>query len=212
MKIFFSPFSPFVRKCLVVAHELGLGERIQLLSSNVNPIDRDQVVIVRNPLGKVPTFIADDGQVLYDSRVICEFLNMQGNGELFPPAGAARWSALTLQSLGDGILEAAVLARYEEALRPAELRWGDWRAGQLDKIETSLAHLDTHPQELPIDNVNIGNLTIACALWYLDLRFPDLGWRDRHSAVAQWYAVFSERASLQKTWSLAEDMAAKVGN
>lgn len=201
LKIFFSPFSPFVRKCLVAAHELGLDGRIQLLASNVSPVNRNQVIIAQSPLGKVPTFITDDGQVLYDSRVICEYLNELGSGMLFPPAGQARWAALTLQSLGDGVLEAAVLVRYEEALRPEPLRWSEWRAGQLDKAETSLAYLDAHPQTLAIERADIGNLTVACALWYLDLRFPDLGWRDRYPSVAQWYAVFSQRASLQATWS-----------
>lgn len=202
MKLYFSPFSPYVRKCLVVAHELGLHSRIQLLPANVHPVQRDREVIARNPLGKVPTFIADDGLVLYDSRVICEYLDELARGTLFPRSGPQRWTTLTLQSLGDGILDGAVLARYEEAARPEALRWAEWRAGQLDKAETSLAWLDANPDLLSVEAIDIGSLTLACALWYLDLRFSDLGWRQRYPAVAGWYAEVSRRPSLQMTWSL----------
>jgi glutathione S-transferase len=90
LKIFYSPMSPYVRKCLVAAHELGLRERIELLSSNPHPINRDPSIVANNPLGKAPTFIADDGTVLYDSRVIIEYLNELGGGSLIPCDGAAR--------------------------------------------------------------------------------------------------------------------------
>lgn len=202
MKIYFSPYSPYVRKCLVVAHELGLNERVQLLPSNANPVTRDREIIAKNPLGKVPTFITDDGAVLYDSRVICEYLDALGGGGLFPSSGAARWDALTLQSLGDGILDGALLARYEDVARPPELRWPDWRAGQLDKAETSLAHLASNPALLAPDRLDIGTLSVACALWYLDLRFGDFGWRERHPAVEAWYRQASKRPSLQASWAL----------
>ncbi|CAN7718962.1 glutathione S-transferase [Variovorax sp. LjRoot290] len=201
MKIYFSPFSPYVRKCLVAGHELGLNDRIRLLPSNAGPIQRDKELIAKNPLGKVPTFITDDGQVLYDSRVICEYLDDLAGGNLFPRTGSARWAALTLQSLGDGILDGALLARYEDVARPEALRWSEWRAGQLDKAETSLAHLDSHPEMLE-GRVDIGSLTVACALWYLDLRFANFDWRSRHAGVASWFAKFSQRASLQGTWAL----------
>jgi glutathione S-transferase len=201
MKILFSPFSPYVRKCLVVAHELGLQDRLQLLPSNAHPVQRDREIIASNPLGKVPTFFADDGRVLYDSRVICEYLNEQAGGTLFPAPGPQRWDALTLQSLGDGILDAALLARYEDVARPESLRWAEWRAAQLDKAETSLAHLDARPALLE-GRLDIGAIAVGCALWYLDLRFGDFGWRDRHPQVAQWYAGFAARPSMRAEWSL----------
>jgi glutathione S-transferase len=201
MKILFSPFSPYVRKCLVSAHELGLNERLQLLPSNAHPVNRDREIIAANPLGKVPTFFSDDGQVLYDSRVICEYMNDLAQGTLFPASGKARWQALTLQSLGDGILDAALLARYEDVARPEALRWPEWRAGQLDKAETALAHLDARP-ELLAGRVDIGSIAVGCALWYLDVRFADSAWRERHAPVAQWYAGFSQRPSMRAQWSL----------
>lgn len=200
MKLLFSPFSPYVRKCLVTAAELGLDERIELRPSSAHPINRDQAIIADNPLGKVPTFFTDDGQVLYDSRVICEYLNDLAGGSLFP-AGAARWQSLTLQSLGDGMLDAALLARYETIARPENMQWLAWRDAQLDKIETSLAALDARP-ELLQDRLDIGSLTIGCALWYLGVRFPDLGWQARRPRVAAWWAGFSQRPSMSRTWSL----------
>ena len=202
MKLYFSPFSPYVRKCLVTAHELGLDGRIELLPSNAGPVQRDQDIIPKNPLGKVPTFITDDGAVLFDSRVICEYIDRLGGGALFPRDGAARWDALTLQALGDGILDGALLARYEDVQRPEALKWPEWRAGQLDKAETSLAHLGANPALLAPGRVDIGTLTVACALWYLDLRFADFGWRSRHPVVAEWFAAFSKRPSLQQNWAL----------
>lgn len=201
MKILFSPTSPYVRKCLVAAHELGLHDRVQLLPSNAHPVQRDPDIIPANPLGKVPTFFADDGQVLYDSRVICEYLNDLAGGTLFPTSGAKRWETLTLQSLGDGILDAALLARYEDVARPEPLRWPAWRAGQLDKAETSLAHLNARPALLD-GRVDIGAIAVACALWYLDLRFADFGWRGRHPAVAHWFDVFGARSSMRANWTL----------
>lgn len=124
MKLHFSPTSPYVRKCMVSAHELGVADRITLLPSKAHPVDRDATLVATNPLGKVPAFITDDGLVLYDSRVICEWLDSSFNGRLFPREGTARWHALVLQSLADGILDAALLARYEEAARPEALRCG----------------------------------------------------------------------------------------
>ena len=129
LKIFHSQASPFVRKCLVVAHELGLRDRIELLPAAAHPVDRDRSIVERNPLGKVPTLIADDGTVLYDSRVICEYLNAVADGNLIPKSGPARWSVLCEQSLADGIMDAAVLARYETAYRPQALVWNEWLAG-----------------------------------------------------------------------------------
>jgi glutathione S-transferase len=201
MKMFFSPTSPYVRKCLVTAHEVGIIDRIELLAGNAHPVQRDAQIIARNPLGKVPTLITDDGTVLYDSRVICEYLDDLAGSRLFPRSGTARWSALTLQSLADGILDAALLARYETALRPEALRWSDWTAGQLDKVATSLASLEGNTETLH-DRVDIGTLSLGCALWYIDLRFADLNWRQRYPKVARWAAEVEQRPSQQAKWSI----------
>jgi glutathione S-transferase len=200
MNILFSPFSPFVRKCLATGMELGLNERITLLACSAHPINRDHEIVAFNPLGKIPTFFTDDGLVLYDSRVICEYLNDLVRGSLIPSAGRARWETLTLQSLGDGISDAAVLVRYEDAVRPQAFRWNDWKVAQMEKVETSLAALDTSPQ-LMTDRVDIGSIAVGCALWYLDLRFANWGWRERHPQLAVWYAAFSQRPAMAASWS-----------
>lgn len=200
MKIYFSPASPYVRKCLVVAHELGLAGQIEKLPSNAHPVNRDRTIIADNPLGQVPTFFTDEGGVLYDSRVICEYLDVRVGGRLIPASGAARWTTLTLQSLGDGMLDAALLARYEDVARPEAIRWPEWRAAQLDKIERH------SPTSTPIRTCSPAArtcaLTIGCALWYLDLRFADLGWRERHAPTAGWYEGFRQRPSMAASWSL----------
>jgi glutathione S-transferase len=201
MKIYFSPFSPYVRKCLVTAHELELVDRIELLPSNAHPVQRDAEIIASNPLGKVPTFFTDDGSVLYDSRVICEYLDDLAGGTLFPRTKLARWQSLTLQSLADGMLDASLLARYEHVARPEAIRWSDWLNAQLDKVTTSLAALENASAELE-HRVDIGTLSLGCALWYLDLRFADLGWRPRFPKMAAWYQEFGKRPSMQASWSL----------
>lgn len=201
MQIFFSPTSPYVRKCMVTAHELGLVDLITLLPANAHPVNRDAHIVASNPLGKVPTFITRDGAALYDSRVICEYLNALGHGSLLPTEGALRWEALTLQSLGDGILDAALLARYENHVRPEHLRWPEWVNGKLDAIRTSLAYLDQHPEVFE-QTFHLGLLTVGCALWYLDLRYPELAWREHYPALAQAAAPVLARDAMQQSWSL----------
>ncbi len=198
MKLFFSPASPFVRKCMVIAQEAGIADRIEKLPSAAGPVARDQTIIPSNPLGKVPTLITDDGQVLYDSRVICEYLNDLAGGVLFPAGGQARWQALADQALGDGIMDAALLARYEVALRPEALRWQDWVDGQMSKAHDALAQLEKNVKRLD-GRLDIGVITIACALGYLDFRFASYDWRSTHPGVAAWFKTFNARPSMQAT-------------
>lgn len=198
MKVYYSPMSPFVRKVLVVAHELSLGERIELLGSAAHPIDRDAEIVSHNPLGQVPTFFTDDGTVLYDSRVICEYLDDLAGGSIFPGSPERRWIALREQALCDGILAAALAVRYEHVARPEERRFPDWIRGQTAKITDGLAVLE---REI-VDSgklVDIGTISVACVLSYLDLRFPEMGWRTGHPNLEAWYAGFSERPSMKAT-------------
>lgn len=195
MKLYHSASSPFVRKVMVCAHELGLASRIELIPSAAHPINRDAGVVAANPLGKVPSFVTDDGTVLYDSRVICEYLDHLARGALFPPAGAMRWRALREQALGDGLLDAAVLTRYEAAVRPEPYRWPAWTDGQLAKLDSGLAVIEGDADRYG-ERVDIGTITIACALGYLDFRFADLGWRNAHPRTAAWFARFSKRPSM----------------
>ena len=177
MKLFYAAASPFVRKCLVSAHELGLRERLELVPAAPHPVNRDRTLVATNPLGKIPTLITDDGAVLYDSRVICEYLNSLADGPLVPSHGPARWRVLVDQALADGVMDAAVLVRYESAVRPEGLRWSDWIAGQLDKVSCGLAEFERGARAWA-ERVDAGTIAVGCALGYLDFRFASLDWRE----------------------------------
>ena len=131
MKLWQSLPSPFARKVRVCAIELGLDGKIDMIETRVAPNKPNLELAREAPLIKVPVLATDDGTVLYDSRVICEYLDaLAGGNRLFPAAGAARWDALRRQALGDGVMDAGILRRYELALRPEALRWAEWLAGQ----------------------------------------------------------------------------------
>ena len=197
MKLYFSPTSPFVRKVRATAHELGLSDGIELISISLSPVSPHEGLRSSNPLGKMPALILEDGSALYDSPVICEYLDtLAGGNRIFPAAGAARWTALRRQALADGIMDAAVLTRYEEAVRPKELRWQDWADGQFLKVRTALDVLES---ENLSDAFDIGTISIACALSYLDLRFAREGWRTSRPRLAAWAAAIATRPSLAAT-------------
>lgn len=200
MKLRYSPTSPFVRKVMVAALETGLVDRIEKVPSSVTPIKPNDEVARENPLVKVPALTTDDGLVLYDSPVICEYLDSLHSGaKLFPPSGHPRWVALRQQALGDGMLEAAILNRYEQ-LRPKEYQWPEWTDGQMRKVRGAVGALEIEAEQgLLRGPLTIGLLTIGCALGYLDFRYAGEGWRERHPALAKWYADFARRQSMLTT-------------
>jgi glutathione S-transferase len=196
MKLRHAPASPFVRKVMVAAHELGLVQRIELVPTTVTPVQANDELAAENPLMKVPSLVTDDGQALFDSPVICEYLDsLTGGGKLFPAAGAARWTALRQQALGDGILDALILCRYE-LVRPEDRRWAGWTDGQMKKAHQGLAAAEREDLSGPR---TIGPITIGCMLGYLDFRFPEDGWRDRHSRLAAWHETVEKLPSMQAT-------------
>ncbi|HEV2301930.1 MAG TPA: glutathione S-transferase [Stellaceae bacterium] len=196
MKLRHSPASPFVRKVMVVAHELGLAGGVEIVPTNVSPTAGNDALAPDNPLMKVPSLTCEDGTVLYDSPVICEYLDeLAGGHRFFPAPGAARWRALRQQALADGILEALILTRYE-SLRPQERRWADWTDGQMGKAHQGLAALEREDLSGP---PTIGGVAAGCCLGYLDFRFPEDGWRARQPRLAGWYEDFAARASMQAT-------------
>jgi glutathione S-transferase len=194
MKLFFAAASPFARKVIVCAAELGIA--LERVPAAPHPINRDRSVVASNPLGKVPTAVADDGTALYDSRVICEYVDaLAGGGRLFPAPGPARWRALTEQSLADGLMDAGILLRYEALTRPPEKQSEEWRAGQMDKITCALDELERTASGLG-DRCDIGTITVGCALGWLDFRFGDMGWRKGRPALAAWFERFDARPSM----------------
>ena len=197
MKLRYSPTSPYVRKVSVVAIETGLDARLERVPTDIRApsaeFHRD------NPLGKVPTLITEGGEALYDSPVICEYLDHQHKGrKLFPRKGRDRWVALRQQAMGDGLLDAALLARYEDFLRPEERRWPDWTKGQMKKIDGVLDQLEAEAKGLK-GKPTIGTVTIACALGYLDFRFGSHDWRAKRPKLAKWFTAFGKLPSMKAT-------------
>lgn len=202
IKLFVSSTSPFARKVIIVADVLGLVDQIELITAAPHPIDRDGAVVAYNPLGKVPTLITAEGAVLFDSRVITEYLDTQsGRLRVYPKAGPQRWKALALQAAGDGLLDAALLARYELTVRPNDKRWQLWYDRQFDKISSSLDALERQADQLSMAP-EIGEIALACALGYLDLRFPDFDWRGTQLRLSAWFSKFSELPSFARTSAL----------
>jgi glutathione S-transferase len=179
--------SPFGRKVKIGAAMCGLTDRLRVEPTDT--ADPDDSIRRQNPLGKIPTLILDDGTVLYDSRVILEFLDAEAGGGRIIPAGAERFAALTMQALADGIMDAALLQVYEKRWRAAEIQSRPWVDHQAGKVERGLAALEAKPPRLG-ETPSVGAIALACALGYLDLRFEG-SWRERHPALVSWLAAFA---------------------
>jgi glutathione S-transferase len=197
MKLHWSPRSPFVRKVMIVAHETGLAERISLVRTVVAMTTVNEDLIPDNPLSKLPTLVLADGTPLYDSVVICEYLDTLHPGpKLFPPEPPAKWTALRRHALGDGLLDLLILWRNErERSQPSDAYVQAFRA----KFDATLDRLDQDAEGLADTPFGIGHVAIGCGLSYADFRFPDLDWRGDHPRIAGWHAAFSARPSVQAT-------------
>lgn len=199
MQLFFASTSAYVRKVMVCATVLGLADEIERLDSAAHPVMRDDRIAAFNPLAKVPALRTESGICLYDSRVICEYLNARGQGDLFPQKGEARWRSLARQALGDGLIDAALLARYEFSARPPEKQWPDWADAQLKKVAAALADIESQVSDFGDRPEDIGLIAIGCALGYLDFRFAGLNWRASHPLTAAWFAVFDAHPAMAAT-------------
>lgn len=201
MRLLASPASPFARKVQIAAIELGLAERLAIETVRLLPTDacadyqRDA-----NPLGKVPSLVLDGGRVLYDSLVICEYLDtIAGGNRLLPAHGNARFDMLTRHALANGMTDAIVLVRYEDALRPEEKRWAQWRDGQLRKVQAGLDWFEAHAATLH-GSLDLAQIALGCFLGYADFRYPDIGWRNERPQLTAWYDLgILQRASFRET-------------
>ena len=196
MKLHWSPRSPFVRKVMVCAHELGLAQRIEKIRSVVAMARPNPEVMKVNPLGKLPTMVLPDGSALYDSAVICEYLDELGGRKLFPQAGPARWQALRRHALGDGLLDVLILWRNQRD-EPVERQVREWLSGFDLKVRNALQVMEN--EDLKAEPFGIGQIAIACALGYIDFRFPDMDWKKKHPALGAWFEEISRRPSMQQT-------------
>jgi glutathione S-transferase len=201
VKLLWSSRSPFVRKVIVVAHELGIADRIALERVNVTARETNAEVIRFNPLNKIPTLLLDDGSVMIDSPVIAEYLDeAYGTGELFPRDPARRWPVRRLHALGDGIMNFNI-SRLGEKAR-GELASEAFAAAFQAKTKATLDMLEQETEGLA--PLTIGSIAVAVALAHLDFRFAEDAWRDRRPKLAAWHARFSERRSMQA--SVPEDV------
>jgi glutathione S-transferase len=195
MKLHWSPRSPYVRKVMVVAYELGLTDRLEIVRTVVGGTAPHFELMRENPLGKIPTLVLEDGTVLYDSPVICEYLDTLHRGpRLFPP-WPDRLTALRRLALGDGMVDVALLWISERFRRP-ELRSAPHMSLWEQKIQCCVNSLEQEAQALMATSLTIGHLAIGIALSYLDFRFGELRWRDGHPGLAQWHAAFDGRPSM----------------
>jgi glutathione S-transferase len=194
MKLAYSPNSPYVRKCVACAIARGIDAQLDLWTIATTAPD----LAAENPLAKVPTLVLPDGTALYDSPVICEYLDSIGSAApLFPAAGPARWRALQLQALGDGIMDASQPRRREVAL-PQDDGRRDYIATQQAKVARALDALEAQAGTLGA-LTTIGEITLGCALGYLDFRFPHEPWRPGHPKLEAWYAGVAALPPLART-------------
>jgi glutathione S-transferase len=193
LKLRHSTTSPFVRKVVVTAIETGQDKEIE----RVKTVTGDLALGADNPLQKIPAMTLEDGTKLIDSKVICEYLDQRKGGRLIPAPGPKRWTVLARQALCDGILEAAILRRYESQ-RPEALRSIEWDSKQKLKVDQGLAALEREAPGFG-DAVDLGTLTAAITLDYLDFRFAHDAWREKHPNLAKWHKPFSQRPSLTST-------------
>lgn len=197
MKLYYSPTSPFVRKVNVFAIEAALDDQIEWVRTN--PWQAEDILTVENPLSQVPTLVTDDGMILYDSRVICEYLDTLHSVNKLIPEEELRWPALRLQALADGILEAGI-SRFLERKRAATLRSEDWDNMQKTSVQRALNALEsTIADWSDYTDINIGVISVACMLGWLDFRFAEEDWRLTHPQTAKWYDEFAQRDSMLKT-------------
>ena len=182
---------------MVTLDLIGQSGDVELIPGSGTPLAPNDATIAHNPLGKIPCLIGDDGAPIFDSRVICRYLDHRASAGLYP-AGNALFPVLTAEALADGIIDAVLLTAYEWRLRPAEIRYQPWVDGQTAKVERGLAVLE----QIALVNtgpINAATIAAGCALGYVDFRLADLGWRTRYPTLAAWYAEFAETPAMKAT-------------
>lgn len=197
MKIFTNPASPFCRKVDVLLLETGQRGDVTDVPAVGHPAATENMPTDVNPIGKIPVLQLDDGRALYDSRVICRYLDDRAGSGFYPESDL--WNVLTLEAMGDGIADAAVLMVYEARVRPEDMIYAPWVEGQWAKVSRALDALDSDWSDVLNGPLNMGQIAVAAALGYLDFRHADRNWRDGRKALSAWYAGFAERPSMKET-------------
>ncbi|MDR6890673.1 MULTISPECIES: glutathione S-transferase N-terminal domain-containing protein [Variovorax] len=199
MKLIYSRLSPYARKVLVLAHELGIVEQLELVAATVTPTTHDAVANLHNPFGKVPTLLLEDGQVLLDSRVICDYLLDVYGSPALSPSGAELWAMRTRAAVAEGLMDAAMVVRYEIGLRPEAVQWKEWVAAYEKKITQALDFLERSAANVATPMPSLADIGMACALGYLDFRFAHLNWRHGRPQLTAHHEALAGRPSLIAT-------------
>ncbi|UWQ24637.1 glutathione S-transferase [Leisingera aquaemixtae] len=195
MKLTYSQASPFARKVVVLLRETGQLQDVEILDVTTTPLSPSPDVKASNPLAKIPALERNDGPALYDSRVICAYLDERAGGKLY----SRGWDSNVLEATADGIMDAAVLMSYEKRLRPQDKQWDGWLDAQRDKVLGGCAALNARWISHLRGTLDIGQIAVACALAYVDFRHPDTNWRQGNEALAEWFETFESRPSMQAT-------------
>jgi glutathione S-transferase len=198
MRLYHSPTSPFVRKVMVLLHESGASDRVTLVNAMGSPLDPGTLPVDRNPLDKVPALERDDGPTLYDSRVICRYLDEVLGAGLYPDSPRL-WDTLVLEATADGMTDATVLMRYESHVRPAAARSPEWVEAQWSKVDRSLSALEDRWTSHLAGPIEIGQIALGAALGHLDFRQSERDWRTGRPALSAWFDRFNARPSMQQT-------------
>ncbi|MEL7343387.1 MAG: glutathione S-transferase [Pseudomonadota bacterium] len=197
MKLHISPASPFVRKVRVLIRESGLLDRIEEHPVTVAINIPSSPTMLVNPLGKIPTLERPDGPAIYDSRVICRYLDDLSGAGLYPQTRL--WETLTIEATADGLLDAAVAMVYEKRFRPAEKVDADWLEAYWGKVARSLHAMEERWMSHLAGPLDMAQIAVGCALGYLDFRHADRPWRQTHPELAAWYETFHQRSSMVQT-------------
>lgn len=196
MKLLMAGPSPFVRKVLVLLHETGQSGDVETVTVTAAPGGTDATLKAANPVGKIPALVRDEGPTLYDSRVICRYLDDRAGAGLYPEKG---WDTLVLEATADALMEAAVLMVYEKRFRPEEIWSSDWIEAQWGKVEGALDALNARWMSHLAGPMDIGHIGVGCGLGYLDFRHGDRDWRKGRDALAGWFESFAARPSMTET-------------
>jgi glutathione S-transferase len=198
MRLYHSPTTPFGRKVMVLLMETDQLGDVEVVQVSGTPTAPGTLPIAHNPLGKIPALELADGQAIYDSRVICRYLDARAGGRLYP-AAPQLWQTLTLEATADGILDAAILMVYENRIRPENKRFDDWVEAQWAKITRALDALESGWGDQLSGPLDMGQLALGCALSYLDFRLDNRGWRTGRPTLAAWERDFAARPSMLAT-------------
>ena len=203
MKIYGDTISPFVRMCLVTAHECGLAGKLEHIKEAVKPTQANPKLTSLSALGKIPVLETNHHHTIYDSRVIIEYLaHVAGNKTLIPDEGVKSFRILTLQALGQGLADVAVAYRYETAMRPQGLQWAEWMTRTEQRINAAMDDMDKNWQ-VELADLTAGSIAAAVSLSYIDFRLPAFKWRDTRTHLAAFHTNFSTRESMLKTALIA---------